>query len=116
MPDDLEMRIINDLVKLGPDDVPKSKRIKPPQEQISARDLKPEAYPIKRETKRRPRRNVPRGSGFTNNFPRAVYQEPEKLQAQHDRTPKPQWTPGQGETNLWNGIDNRGHTGSNRVI
>jgi hypothetical protein len=113
--DDLEMRIINDLVRLGPDDRPKRKE-PAKTERITAKDLKPEAYPLKRETKRRPRRNVPRGSSFTGYVPRAVFQEPEKLQAQHDRMPKPQWTPGTGESNLWTGTDDRGHTNGHRYV
>jgi hypothetical protein len=110
---DLEARIINDLVMFGDDDKPKEP-VKP--ERITPKDLMPEAYPIKRGTKRRPRRNVPRGSNFSPNYVRSVYQSPETLQAQHDATPKPHWTPGSGEDNLWSGTDNRGHTNGHRVV
>lgn len=124
---DWEQIILNDLCKLDPNDPadrepgqPKPRR---PRKIRTDNDLnvralmRPEEGTMKRDSKRRPRRNRARGDTFTGNYGRAVYQEPEKLQAQHDKMPQPQWTPGQGESNLWvTGTDKRGHSEGHRVV
>jgi hypothetical protein len=115
--------LINDLCKFGPEDLSQTMKdriaanapMRSQQERVTPRYLKPEEYPIKRDTKRRPRVNRPRGEAFTRNAVRAIFQTPEQAEAAWKGMPTMPRTPG-GQEVRWNGIDKRGHTNSGRYV